>query len=76
MGNSGSSDTATLSFALAGTSTARTWEIKATQIPCGSDYRQPEGCLQYHTELTGRFTTFNFQDTTTPQHLASQRYEN
>ena len=73
MGNSGSTDTATLSFTFDGASTARTWEIKATQIPCGANYRQPEGCLQYHTEITGRFQTFNFADTTTPQHLASQK---
>ena len=39
MGNSGSTDTATLAFTFSGTSTIRTWEIKATQIPCGSDYR-------------------------------------
>ena len=35
--------------------------------------RQPEGCLQWHTTLTGRFQTFNFAETTTPQHLASQK---
>ena len=39
-------------------------------------YRQPEGCLQWHTTLTGRFQTFNFAETTTPQHLASQKYVN
>ena len=39
-------------------------------------YRQPEGCLQWHTTLTGRFQTFNFAETTTSsqQHLASQKY--
>lgn len=74
MGNSGSTDTAMLAFTFNGASTSRTWEIKATQIPCGANYRQPEGCLQYHTELTGRFQTFNFADTTTPQHLANQNY--
>jgi len=74
MGNSGSTDTATLAFAFAGASTARTWEIKATQVPCGASWRQPEGCLQYHTTLTGRFQTFNFADATTPIHLASQNY--
>ena len=39
MGNSGFEDTATLAFTFSGASTIRTWEIKATQIPCGSDYR-------------------------------------
>ena len=74
MGNSGSTDTATLTFTFSGTSTTRTWEIKATQIPCAAEWRQPEGCLQYHTTLVGRFQTFNFLETTTPMHLASQEY--
>jgi len=74
MGNSGSTDTATLAFTFAGASTTRTWEIKATQVPCGASWRQPEGCLQYHTTLTGRFQTFNFADTNPAVHLASQDY--
>jgi len=75
MGNSGSTDTATLAFTFAGADTTRTWEIKATQIPCGASYRQPEGCLQWHTTLAGRFQTFNFAGPPTkPQHLASQNY--
>ena len=39
MGNSGSTDMATLAFTFAGASTARTWEIKATQVPCGASWR-------------------------------------
>jgi len=72
----GSTDTATLAFAFTGSSTARTWEIKATQIPCGANYRPPDGCLQYHTTLSGRFQTFNFAETTTTSqiHLAAQNY--
>ena len=30
------SDTATLSFAFGGSSTNRMWEVKVSQIPCGS----------------------------------------
>jgi len=72
----GSTDTATLAFAFTGSSTARTWEIKATQIPCGASYRPPDGCLQYHTTLSGRFQTFNFAETTTASqvHLLAQNY--
>ena len=66
------SDTAILTFTFSGASTVRTWDIKVTQIPCAVPYRPPGGCLQYHTGLTGRFMTFNFLETTTPQHLASQ----
>ena len=72
MGNS-ATDTATLAFTFSGTSTVRTWELKATQIPCGSPVRPPDGCLQYHTTLQGRFQTFNFAETTTLSHLASQK---
>ena len=72
----GSTDTATLAFTFSTTSTVRTWEIKATQIPCGASYRPPDGCLQYHTTLTGRFQTFNFAETTTASqaHLLAQKY--
>jgi hypothetical protein len=76
MGNTGSTDTATLAFTFSGTSTIRTWEIKATQIPCGGSHRPPDGCLQYHTTLAGRFQTFNFAAASTAyQHLASQEYQ-
>ena len=62
----GASNTATLSFTFATTaSTTRTFEIKATQIPCSASYRPPSGCLQYHVGLTGRITTFDFLTTTT-----------
>ena len=37
--------------------------------------RPPSGCFQYHTGLTGRFQTFNFQDSATPLHLANQQYD-
>jgi len=74
MGN-GASDTATLTFTFAATtSTIRTWELKATQIPCSSPSRPDLGCLQYHTTLAGRFQTFNYADSTNMQHLASQNY--
>jgi len=74
MGNSGSTDTATLAFTFSEASTLRTWEIKATQVPCGSSSRQPEGCLQYHTTISGRFQTFNFADAAKQIHLADQNY--
>ena len=73
MGHTATS-TATVTFTFSGASTTRTWEIKTTQIPCGASYAPPDGCFQYHTGLTGRITTFNFLETTTPQHLASQDY--
>ena len=69
-----STATATLAFTFAGASTTRMWEIKATQIPCSANYRPESGCLQYHQGLTGRIETFNFANTATQSHLASQNY--
>ncbi len=39
-------------------------------------HRPPEGCMQYHTGLTGRITTFNFDQatSTSQQHLRTQEY--
>ena len=69
-----SSDTATLAFTFAASaSTTRTWEIKATQIPCSASYRAPDGCLQNHVGLTGRFQTFNFAETAIKMHLKDQK---
>merc|ERR1719150_1174301 len=67
------SDTATVAFTIGTTSsTSRIWDIKVAQIPCGVNYAPPDGCLQYQTGLTGRFSSFNWADTTTAVHLASQ----
>ena len=71
MGNL-NSNTATATFTFSGASTVRQWDIKITQIPCYSEQRPESGCLQYHTQLTGRITTFNFEDAAAQQHLASQ----
>jgi len=68
--------TAALNFNFANTaSTIRQFEIKITQIPCASSSRPPSGCFQYHTGLTGRIETFNFQDSATPLHLQNQNYD-
>jgi len=64
------SDAATLAFTFSGT-LSRYWDIKVTQIPCNSIYGPPNGCLQYHTGIDGRFTTFNWGGT---QHLRNQNY--
>ena len=36
-------------------------------------FSSPNGCLQYHTGIDGRFKTFNF-DGDTIQHLRNQDY--
>jgi len=67
------SDTATLNFNFDNsvTNSMRQFEVKVSQIPCGY-LAPPNGCLQYHTGITGRFSTFNYADSS--GHLASQDY--
>eukprot|EP00095_Tigriopus_kingsejongensis_P012505 snap_masked-scaffold221_size251850-processed-gene-1.8 protein:Tk12505 transcript:snap_masked-scaffold221_size251850-processed-gene-1.8-mRNA-1 annotation:"hypothetical protein SINV_00302" len=68
------SDTATLSFDFDGSDNNRLWEIKVSQIKCNTEgHPNGCGCLQYHTGLTGRFTSFNFLPTN-DNHLANQEY--
>jgi len=66
------SDSATLTFNFAAVAN-QMWEIKVSQIACDSGSSPPDGCLQWHTGLTGRFTTFNFLDTA-DNHLPNQDY--
>merc|ERR1712107_731877 len=73
MGGTGASDSATLALAFQNANTNRKWDIKVAQIPCGTSYAPPEGCLQWQTGLTGQITTFNFPDTDGP-HLPNQDY--
>lgn len=69
-----SSDTAQLNFAFGANGMNRQWEIKVTQFPCNAQGNGfGNGCLQFHTGLTGRFTTFNFLPTN-ENHLANQDY--
>merc|ERR1712001_489975 len=67
---------ATLTFTLAAASTA-TWRIKVSQIECSSEYRPPNGCLQYFMGARNTITSFNFDGTSacTPYcHLQNQNY--
>lgn len=67
------SDSATFAFTFAN-AFSRFWDIKITQIPCNVRYDPPNGCLQYHTGIDGRFTTFNWGSTPVVQHLRNQDY--
>jgi hypothetical protein len=72
-----SEDTAIATFAFAtAVGASRSWEIKVTQVECTAIDRPPPGCLQYHRGLTGRISTFNFDQPTlaTQMHLATQDY--
>ena len=65
--------TATLKFTFAATTAMRKYEVKVTQYRCDSPVRPPEGCLQYHTGMEGRFTTFNWEGQ--DGHLQNQEYK-
>ena len=68
-----SGDSVKLAFTFEGESSLRSWEIKASQIPCASPAAPPGGCLQWLTGLKGELTTFNFASTD-DNHLANQAY--
>ena len=45
---------------VAGTTFSRYWQIRVDQIPCGTLYTPPQGCLEYHMDTYGNFKSFNF----------------
>ncbi|XP_018013360.1 uncharacterized protein LOC108670403 [Hyalella azteca] len=61
----------------------RSWNIIITQIDCNSPKKAPDGCLQYHSELTGVVESFNYRKPTNiieidsnqvQRHLANLNY--
>ena len=60
--------------------TSRSWSLKVSQIECSSPILPPSGCLQYHTEEKGFFSSFGWNGSedaervSTEPHLNSQRY--
>ena len=38
----------------------RAFKMKITQIECGAVNRGVEGCLQYHTGVSGTISSFNY----------------
>ena len=68
-----SGDSVKLAFMFEGQSSLRSWEIKASQIPCASPAAPPQGCLQWYNGLKGELTTFNFA-ATDDNHLRNQAY--
>ena len=57
-----------------GTSFSRYWQIRVDQIPCGTLYTPPMGCVQYHMDNYGNFKSFNFGLDDDYHTLASQEY--
>ncbi|KAF2350941.1 CUB domain [Trinorchestia longiramus] len=40
----------------------RLWNIRVTQIPCGSPNLAPPGCLQFYNSTSGTIRSLNFKD--------------
>ena len=38
----------------------RKWKVQIIQYECESTYKAPPDCLQYHTGVSGTFSSFNF----------------
>jgi len=68
-----STDSATLSFILGGT-TNNQWKIKVTQYSCLDEgVSSQQGCFQYHTGITGTIQSYNFAG---GNQLVGQNYKN
>ena len=67
-----SSSSATFSAVLTGTTTNRQWRILVSQIECSSRSLAPQGCLQYLTGWYGTVKSFNYDTSSTYEHLTSQ----
>ncbi|KAF0304047.1 hypothetical protein FJT64_002829 [Amphibalanus amphitrite] len=63
----------TLSVVTSGVTFARSWKIRVSQIPCNELYTAEPGCLQYHTGVSGKLQSFNFEFTSGLQ-LSNQDY--
>lgn len=44
----------------AGSSVDRMWNLQLSQIPCASQFRAPDGCLQYYLQSSGVISSFNY----------------
>jgi len=42
----------------------KNWRIKVSQIECDSEYRAPQGCMQYFFENVNTITSFNYDGNT------------
>jgi len=73
--DSSSSTANSMSMVGTGTSYSRYWNIRVSQIPCGTIYTPPTGCLQYMTGFSGEVYSFNYgKSASTNHHLVSQEY--
>ncbi|XP_059476250.1 uncharacterized protein LOC132197164 isoform X2 [Neocloeon triangulifer] len=63
----------TLTFVTSGPAFPRNWKVRISQIPCMSNYKAEDGCLQYYTGVTGQIRSFNY-DSGMGLQLSNQDY--
>ena len=64
-----------LTMTFTGTTFSRYWQIRVDQIPCGTLYTPPHGCVQYFMAAHGNFKSYNFGlNDDDYHHLAYQVY--
>ncbi|XP_065338296.1 uncharacterized protein LOC135938542 [Cloeon dipterum] len=63
----------TLTFVTSGPAYPRNWKVRISQIPCQSNYKAEDGCMQYHTGVTGQIRSFNY-DSGMGLQLSNQDY--
>jgi hypothetical protein len=63
----------TLTFVTSGPAFPRNWKVRISQIPCQSNYKAEDGCMQYHTGVTGQIRSFNY-DSGMGLQLSNQDY--
>jgi len=49
-----------LTITTGSSSGSRLWKILVSQIDCESNWKAPNGCLQYHTGVSGVFESWNY----------------
>jgi len=63
-----------MEFTFTGTTFERFWQIRVDQIPCGTLYTPPTGCLQWLMPESGNVKSFNYGLDDDYHHLALQDY--
>ncbi|XP_024941438.1 uncharacterized protein LOC107268341 [Cephus cinctus] len=69
----GQTNPVTLTFVTSGSSFARSWKVRISQIPCNSPAKADEGCLQFYTGVSGQIKSFNY-DAINGLQLSNQDY--
>ncbi|RZF44247.1 hypothetical protein LSTR_LSTR003887 [Laodelphax striatellus] len=62
-----------LTIITSGASFSRNWKMRISQIPCNSNMKAEDGCLQYYSGVSGQIKSFNYEPNSGLQ-LSNQDY--